>query len=114
VLVFDPAGNLGALVGRPGPGLRVARIEPRHPRRPQGQRVDRRQRRQGFPPAQVHQGRKIPHAGGQDGAQERQQRSGEFRAASPRSGSIPRPTRRTSPTAIATSAWRCWMPTPAR
>ena len=45
VLEFDQAGNLLQPLGRPGQGLRVAGVEPRHHRRRQGQRLDRRQRR---------------------------------------------------------------------
>ena len=40
--------------GGPGRGLRVARVEPRHHGRPQRQRVDRRQRRQGHARPEVH------------------------------------------------------------
>ena len=44
VLEFDPAGNLRRPLGRPGPGLRLARFESRHHGRLQRQRLDRRQR----------------------------------------------------------------------
>ena len=48
--------------GGPGPGLRVARVEPRHQRRLQGQRLDRRQRRQRRADPEVHEGRQVPDA----------------------------------------------------
>ena len=65
VLVFDQAGNLVRSWGGPGAGLRVAAVEPRHPRRLQGQRLDRRQRREGRARPQVHQGGQVPDAGRQ-------------------------------------------------
>ena len=63
VLEFDPGRQPRAALGRPGPGLRVAGVEPRHPRRLQGQRLDRRQRREGRAHPEVHQGRQVPDAG---------------------------------------------------
>ncbi len=69
----------GALVGRSGRGLRVAAVQPRHPCRLQGQRLDRRQRREGRADPQVHQGRQVPDAGRPLRRQQGQQRSGEFR-----------------------------------
>ena len=44
-------------LGRPGPGLRVAGQQPRHHGRSQGQRLDRRQRRQRHADPEVHEGR---------------------------------------------------------
>ena len=99
-------GQSGALLGRPGPGLRVAAVEPRHPRRLQGQRLDRRQRREGRARPEVHQGRQVPDAGRRAPARTPAATISRTSAASPRSGSIRRPTRPTSPTAISTSAWR--------
>ena len=48
VLEFDAGGNLVQLVGWARAGLRMAAVQPRHLRRPQGQRLDRRQRRRRF------------------------------------------------------------------
>ena len=45
VLEFDHGGQPRRPLGRPGRGLRLAAVEPRHHHRPQGQRLDRRQRR---------------------------------------------------------------------
>ena len=114
VLVFDPAGNLVRHWGGPGPGLRVAAGQPRHPRRLQRQRVDRRQRREGRAHPQVHQGRQVPDAGRPLRRQRRQQRPGEFRARRQDLGRSRRPTRPTSRTATRTSASPCSTPTPAR
>ena len=104
----------GALLGRARPGLRMAAVQPRHPRRLQGQRLDRRQRREGRAPAEVHQGRQVPAAGRHASARTAAATIRRTSAASRRSGSTRRPTRPMSPTAIATSASRCSMPTPAR
>ena len=50
-------------LGRPGRGLRLAGLEPRHHRRPQGQRLDRRQRRRTTSHvAEVHARRQVPDA----------------------------------------------------
>ncbi len=70
----------GEIVGRAGAGLRVAAIEPRHPHRLQGQRLDRRQRREGRARPQVHQGRQVPAAGRRARQGRRQPRSRELRA----------------------------------
>ena len=61
VLEFDAAGNLvGSWGGQGGRrALRVARVEPRHRGRPQGLRVDRRQRRQRRPHPEVHARRQV-------------------------------------------------------
>src|SRR5437879_5336903 len=83
-----PGRQPGAALGRPGSGLRVARVEPWHLRRPQGQCLDRRQRREGRAGAEVHQGRQVPAAGGQIRQQQRQQRPGELR---PRGEDLRRP-----------------------
>ena len=53
VLVYDQAGNLVNSWGGPGTGLRLARQQSRHHRRPQGQRLARRQRRQGHADPEV-------------------------------------------------------------
>ena len=85
VLEFDPAGNLVQLLGRPGRGLRVAGVEPRHHRRPQGQRLDRRQRRERRAHPEVHartgkflhadrQARRQPNGGSNDPEQLRPRR----------------------------------------
>jgi len=92
----------GAVLGRSRAGLRVAAVQSRRPRRLQGQCLDRRQRPEGRAGPQVHQGRQVPAAGGRLRQECRQQRHGELSGASPRSGSIRRPTRPTSPTATAT------------
>ena len=66
--------QLRARVGRSGPGLRVARVEPRHHARHQGQRVHRRQRRPGRPHPEVHAGRQVRQAVRLRLRQRRQQR----------------------------------------
>ena len=99
-------GQSRALLGRPRTGLRMAAVQPRHPRRLQGQCLDRRQRREGRAPPQVHQGRQVPDAGRRLRQERGQQRSREFRPRREDLGRSRRPTRPTSPTAISTSAWR--------
>ena len=79
VLVFDQAGNLVRSWGGPGQGYEWPESQPRHPRRLQGQRLDRRQRREGRAPAQVHQGRQVPDAGRQARRRQGQQRPRELR-----------------------------------
>ena len=65
--------------GGPGAGLRLADVEPRHHRRSQGQRLDRRQRRQGRARPEVHARRQVPAADRQAGARtQRQQRPENF------------------------------------
>ena len=108
VLEFDPDGEPGRHSGAARRGLRVADVESRHHRRPQGQRVDRRQRRRRLAGPQVHEGRQVPAADRQADARRarkeasrprrRQQRSGAS-GASRRSSSTRRPTRPISPTA---------------
>ena len=89
-----PGRQPRAALGRPGPGLRVARVEPRHLRRPQGQRLDRRQRRQGRAHPEVHQGRQVPAAGRRALGEQRQAATtSRTSGASPRSSSTRRPTR---------------------
>ena len=107
-------GQPRALLGRPGRGLRVAAVEPRHPCRLQGQCLDRRQRREGRAHPEVHQGRQVPDAGRRLRQERRQQRPRELR---PRREDLGRSEdqrglhrRRLS----ATSASRCSTPTPAR
>ena len=73
---------------RPGMGrararLRVAGRDARHLCRPQGFCLARRQRREGCPHPQVHQGRQVRHAVRASGQERRQQRSGEFRPRRP-------------------------------
>ena len=87
-------------LGRPGRRLRVADVEPRHHHRPQGQRLDWRQRSGRRARAEVHPGRQVPAAGGQcrrasrsrrrpgpAHVRRRQQRHRPASAASPRSSS---------------------------
>ena len=89
VLVFDPAGNLVRSWGGPGAGYEWPAVQPRHPRRLQGQRLDRRQRREGRAHPQVHQGRQVPDAGRASSAPDkRQQRPRELR---PRGQDLGRP-----------------------
>ena len=104
----------GALLGRPGPGLRVAGRRTRRARRLQGQRLGRRQRQGRLPYPEVHQGREIPHAARPLRQERRQQRPGELRARGEDLGRSRIPTRPTSPTAISTSASPWSTPTPAR
>ena len=78
VLVFDRRGNLVRQLGRPGTGLRLAVVEPRHLRRSRRQRVDRRQRPGRLAHREVHQGRQVPGAVRQARrARERQGRAGQ-------------------------------------
>ena len=83
-----PGGQPGARLGRPRPGLRMAGIESRHPRRLQGQRLDRRQRPEGRAHPQIHQGRQVPDAGRGLGQERGQQRPGKLR---PRRQDLGRP-----------------------
>ena len=83
-----PGRQPGPGLGRPGRRLRVAGIQSRHPRRLQGQRLDRRQRRQGRAGPEVHQGRQVPDAGRPLRQERRQQRSRELR---PRRQDLGRP-----------------------
>ena len=87
VLEFDQAGNLIQL-GRPGTGLRLADIQPRHHRGLQRQRVDRRQRggsadgdgQVGFArttDSEVYPGWEVPDADRQAWEEPGQQRSRE-------------------------------------
>ena len=116
-------------LGRPRHGdrrLRLAGVEPRHHRRPHGQRLDRRQRRRRRPRAEVHAQRRVPAAGRAATTRASPARTPRATAsssatatpptataASPRSASTPRPTRPTSPTATTTSASRWSTRTPA-
>ena len=93
-------------VGRPGPGLRVARLEPRHHARLQGQRLDRRQRRQRRPHPEVHAGRQVPQAVRLRRTRTPAATTRGRSTRSRRSRSTRRRTRPTSPTATATSASR--------
>ena len=121
VLEFDagrqPRRSAGAARWRAR--LRVARVEPRHRRRPQGLRVDRRQRRQRRPHPEVHARRQVRGPVRQVGRAPRSEVAGRASrptsptawtwttsAASRRSSSTPRPTRATSPTATSTTASR--------
>ena len=94
------------VMGRARRRLRMAAVQSRRPCRLQGQCLDRRQWREGCAGPQIHQGRQVPDAGRPFRRQQGQQRSGEFRPSGARSGSIRRPTRPISPTAISTSASR--------
>ena len=81
VLVYDQAGNLVKSWGGPGQGLRLARQQSRHHRRPQGQRVARGQRRQGHADPQVQRRRKVSLPDRQARRPQRQQRHRELLAA---------------------------------
>ena len=104
VLEFDQAGNLVGSWGGPGAGLRVAGQQPRHHRRSQGQRLDRRQRQHRHADPEVHEGRQVPAADRQAGRAQRQQRRRELLAAGEDLRRSRRRTRSTSPTATATAA----------
>ncbi len=127
VLAFDKARQPGPALGRSRAGLRLARLEPRHLRRPHRHGVDWRQRPGRLAHHEVHPGRQVRGAVRQaqragdrqerEGAANlhaRQQRSRRTSAGSPRSSSSRRPTRPTSPTATSTGASPCSMPRPAR
>ena len=60
-----PTGTLVGHWGGPGRRLRVADVQSRHHRRPQGQRVDRRQRARRLAGPQVQPRRQVPAAGRQ-------------------------------------------------
>ena len=91
-------------VGRPGRGLRLAELEPRHHDRRQGQRLDRRERHRRLAHPQVHARRQVPGADRRAGPARRTATTRRTSAASRRSRSTRRRTRRSSPTATATSA----------
>ena len=101
------------VVGRPGPGLRLAGQQPRHHRRSQGQRLAGRQRRQGHAGPEVHERRQVPAADRQARRPQRQQRHRELLAADEDLRGARRPTRSTSPTATAIAASSSSTPTPA-
>ena len=75
VLQFDQAGNLISSWGGPEPGRRMARVEPRHRRRRQGQRLDWRQRPERWPDPEADQGRQADQENGLRLRPRRQQRS---------------------------------------
>ena len=62
VLVFDKSGQRRPQLGRAGPGLRLAGVEPRHLRRSHRQRLDRRQRPGRLAHREVHAGRQVRRA----------------------------------------------------
>ena len=71
-------GNLVTVLGRAGPGLRLAGVEPRHLRRSHRQRLDRRQRPGRLAHREVHAGRQVRGAVRQaERAGERQERAGQ-------------------------------------
>ena len=72
-----PGRERRALVGRARRRLRVAGERARHPRRPPGQRLDRRQRPRRRPRAEVHRRRRVPAADRAGRPKRRQQRHGE-------------------------------------
>ena len=90
VLAFNQDGDLVRSWGGPGAGLRVAGPDARHLCRPQGLCLARRQRRQGCPHPQVHQGWQVRAAVRAPGQELRQQRPGELRPRRPRLASIPK------------------------
>ena len=67
-------------LGRSGRRVRMAWNQPRHHGRPQGQRLDWRQRSGGCADPQVHQAGEVPAAGGPSGQERRQPRHGELLA----------------------------------
>ena len=86
VLLFDASGNLLRSLGRSGPGLSMAGERARHLRRRQRFRLARRQRQEGRPAAQVHDGRQVRAADRQAGPGQRQQRDRPARLARRRGG----------------------------
>ena len=109
-----PGRQPRAGLGRPGPGLRLAAERARHPRRPQGLRLARRQRRQRRPDPEVHRATASSCCRSASRAR-RRTASTRRRLGTPgrHATSIRRPTRSTSPTATATTASSCSTPTPA-
>ena len=81
VLVYDQAGNLVKSWGGPGQGLRLAGQQSRHHRRPPGQRLAGRQRRQGHADPEVQRRREVPLPDRQARRPQRQQRHRELLAA---------------------------------
>ena len=76
VLAFDRQGNLVQQLGRTGPGLRLAGVEPRHLHRSHRQRLDRRQRPGRLAHPEVHAGRQVRGAVRQaERAPDRQERA---------------------------------------
>ena len=71
------AGQSRPALGRPGSGLRLAGVEPRHLRRSHRHGVDRRQRPRRLAHHEVHQGREVRGAVRQaERARDRQERAG--------------------------------------
>ena len=90
--------------GQDGDGYKWPGVEPRHHHRPQGQRLDRRQRRGRRHGAEVHPGRQVPDADRQEGRADRQQQHRALRHGRQDLRRREGATRSTSPTATATSA----------
>ena len=90
-------------LGRPR-NQAVGHQRARHPCRPQGLRLDRRQRRDRQRHLQIHQGRQAGADDRQARPDRRQQRQDPVRPARRHRGRRPMPTRSTSPTATATVA----------
>ena len=83
VMEFDPQGNLAPGLGRPGPGLRLAPERARHPRRPQGLRLARGERRAGRSHPQVQPRRQVRAADRQARPADEQHRHDAARAPGP-------------------------------
>ena len=100
-------------LGRARRRLRLAGVESRHHHRPQGQRLDRRQRRDRRAHPEVHAGPASSCCSSASRARARAATTPRTSAGRRRSSSTRRPTRPTSPTATATSASSSSTPTPA-
>ena len=99
VLEFDQEGTLVSSWGGPGRGIRVAAARARHLRRPSGQRLARRRRRQGRADPEVHAPGQVPDADRASREERRQQRHAEPRRHGEHDRRCARPTSCTSPTA---------------
>ena len=108
-----PGGQPGQLLGRARRGVHLARVQPRDHRRPDGQHLDRGQRR-GLARPQVLARRGVPRVlrrGGRRHAQQQQRQLLRARGQDllRRRSQRGVPGRRLQ----STSAWPCWTSTPA-
>ena len=112
VIEFDAGGNYVRGWAAERSGLRLAEDRARHPHRPRGERLARRQRKRGPPDPEVHARRQVPDA---DRAPRQIRGQQQPRAARPPGahGALAA-TSSSSPTATATGAWWCSTPRPAR
>ena len=112
VLEFDQRRHAGVVVGRARRRLRVAAARARHLRRPPGQRLARRRRRQGRADPEVHAPGQVPAADRPSGPGHAAATTRRTSARAAQHGRRSRaPTSSTSPTATSTTASSCSTPT---